>query len=407
MIGTILVLTIMLGVAAYQFLKGNIARATATILVVLFSSVIALGYFELLAGLLADYVTSVAPWAQLICFSLIFLLCFALFQTTVIALLKEPISLGDLVEKIGRPLCGLILGWLISGVVLTAASMAPIPNNYPYARFKARNPDASKPAPVLLNADGFIVGWFNKVSQGSFKAIREPKSFALLHADFLNQTYLNRHALDKEVTLMTNSPAIVVPSKAATWPAPDGLVDKEGQPINSPAGQTPLLVRIGIKKAVRDAEKFTTSQLRIICKDKGPDSHTLGGTGFTVYPYGYMVGPKTVEKKRLNEVINVGGQSGEGNVCNNDFLFFVPSHRVPVLAAFKLNNAVRLSPPVSADQSPSVIAFITGGSSQKVEPPTPAPQEQSREGAAEQAGREPDLMDATRGLVADPTILQN
>ncbi|MCH8216822.1 MAG: hypothetical protein IH892_08625 [Planctomycetes bacterium] len=406
MIGTILVLTSMLGVAAYQFLKGNITRATATILVVLFSSVIALGYFELLAGLLAGYMTSVAPWAQLICFSLIFLLCFALFQTAIIALLKEPISLGDLVEKIGRPLCGLILGWLISGVVLTAASMAPIPNNYPYARFKDRNPDASKPAHVLLNADGFIVGWFNKISQGSFKAIREPKSFALLHADFLNQTYLNRHALDKDVTLMTNSPAIVVPRKAATWPAPDGLVDKEGQSINSPAGRTPLLVRIGIKKAVKDAGKFTTSQLRIICKDKGPDSHTLGGAGFTVYPYGYMVGPKTVEKKRLNEVINVAGQSGEGNV-NIDFLFFVPSRQVPVLAAFKLNNAVQLSPPVSADQSPSVIAFITGGSSQERRQPNRAPQEPSPDGASEQAGRERDLMDVTRGVVADPSILQN
>ena len=406
MIGTILVLTSMLGVAAYQFLKGNITRATATILVVLFSSVIALGYFELLAGLLAGYMTSLAPWAQLICFSLIFLLCFALFQTAIIALLKEPISLGDLVEKIGRPLCGLILGWLISGVVLTAASMAPIPNNYPYARFKDRNPDASKPAHVLLNADGFIVGWFNKISQGSFKAIREPKSFALLHADFLNQTYLNRHALDKDVTLMTNSPAIVVPRKAATWPAPDGLVDKEGQSINSPAGRTPLLVRIGIKKAVKDAGKFTTSQLRIICKDKGPDSHTLGGAGFTVYPYGYMVGPKTVEKKRLNEVINVAGQSGEGNV-NIDFLFFVPSRQVPVLAAFKLNTAVQLSPPVSADQSPSVIAFITGGSSQERRQPNRAPQEPSPDGASEQAGRERDLMDVTRGVVADPSILQN
>ena len=406
MIGTILVLTCMLGVAAYQFRKGNIARATATILVVLFSSVIALGYFELLAALLANYVKSVGPWAQLICFSLIFLLCFALFQTAIIALLKERIDLGDLVEKIGRPLCGLTLGWLLAGVVLTAASMAPIPNNYPYARFDDRNPDASKPAHVLFNADGFIVGWFNKISQGSFSAIREPKSFALLHADFLNETYLNRHALDKDVTLMTDSAAIEVPRKAATRPAPEGLVDKEGQSVNPPAGRTPLLVRIGIKTSVRDAGKFTTSQLRIICKDKGPDSQALGGAGFTVYPYGYMVGPKTVEKKRLNELINVGGQSGEGNVRNIDFLFFVPSRQVPVLAAFKLNNAVQLSPPVSADQSPSVIAFIANGSSRSREPRPPT-QDQSREGARERAGRERDLMDATRGIVADPSILQN
>ncbi len=406
MIGTILVLACMLGVAAYQFLKGNITRATATILVVLFSSVIALGYFELLAALLAGYVESVALWAQLICFSLIFLLCFALFQTAVIALLKEPISLGELVEKIGRPLCGLVLGWLISGVVLTAASMAPIPNNYPYARFKDRNPDASKPAHVLLNADGFIVGWFNKVSAGSFRPIGEPKSFALLHANFLNETYLNRHALDK-VTLMTNSAAIEVPRKAATWPAPEGLVDREGQSINSPAGETPLLVRIGIKKSVKDAGRFTTSQLRIICKDKGPDSNTLGGAGVTVYPYGYMVGPKTVEKKRLNELIDVGRQSGGGNVRNIDFLFFVPSRQVPVLAAFKLNNAVQLAPPVSADQSPSVIAFIADGSSQERRQTNRAPQEPSPDGASEQAGRERDLMDATRGVVADPSILQN
>ncbi len=149
MIGTILVLIIIIGVAAYQFFKGCIVRGTATILVTLVASIVAFGYFEYLGTLLSGYMASIAPWSQLICFSLLFLICFALFQTAIITLLKDPISLGELTEKIGRPICGVILGWILSGVVLCAAAMAPIPNAYPYARFdstpKPNTPNPYKP----------------------------------------------------------------------------------------------------------------------------------------------------------------------------------------------------------------------------------------------------------------------
>ena len=88
-------------------MKGDITRGVATIFIAFISSFLAFGYYEWLAVFLSGYVASVGPWAQLICFALLFVVGFALLQTGLIAVLRDPIDLGDLAEKINpylRPL---------------------------------------------------------------------------------------------------------------------------------------------------------------------------------------------------------------------------------------------------------------------------------------------------------------
>jgi len=86
---TVAVLLIIAGCAAYQYFKGNIVRAVATVFVALIASFIAFGFFETLAKLMLSLqaLQSLGAWVYVICFVLIFLICFALFQTGIIAIM--------------------------------------------------------------------------------------------------------------------------------------------------------------------------------------------------------------------------------------------------------------------------------------------------------------------------------
>ncbi len=301
---TVAVLLIIAGCAAYQYFKGNIVRAVATVFVALIAGFIALGFFETLAKLLMSLqaLQSLGAWVYVISFVLIFLICFALFQTGIIAIMHEPINLGDLPEKIGRPIVGVFLGWVLSGVILVAACMAPLPNTYPYARFDERNPSVGKTTKAFLNADGLVSGWFSVISKGSFSAISKPKSFAVMRASFLDQIYLNRHAVGQEVSVLTKEVAIDMPPKAAVWSAEDNLVDQDGKSLAGQAGCRAMNVRINLKlKGLKEHSPFTLGQVRIVCKETSQPGTALEGQGVVVYPSGYMTAQNTVLLKSLKD----------------------------------------------------------------------------------------------------------
>ena len=196
MAGLVVVL-IILGCVAYQYLKGTFLKAFAAIIIAICASVVAFGYFEILANVFVSRsdnsrYLSLAPWAQSLSFVLLLVLAFGILQTIVNKLTREPIDLGLLAERIGRVVCGIFLGLILSGLLLTALAMAPLSNKYPYQRFYPTNPNAEKPKKVLLNADGFVTGWFSMMSRGAFSGKR---SFAALHPNFLDQVFLNRHSI--------------------------------------------------------------------------------------------------------------------------------------------------------------------------------------------------------------------
>lgn len=355
---TALVLLIIAGCAAYQYFKGNIVRGMATVFVVLIASFIAFGYFEYISKLLIDInsLQNLGTWIYVICFALIFLISFALFQTVIIAMMREPINLGDLPEKIGRPITGVLLGWILSGVILVIAGMAPLPNTYPYARFDERNPKADSPNKAMLNADGLVSGWFSIISKGSFSAISKPQSFAVMRATFLDQIYLNRHAIGQDVSLMTKDTVISVPSKAA-WDAPDNLVDQDEKEITNKPGCSPMIVRINLsKKGLSDSSPFTLGQIRIVCKSISEAGNSaLHGQGEVIYPMGFMSGMNTATIKNLSDKISVtSDRFGDQSNKPIDFVCFIPNGMIPVLAEFKMNNAAKIPSPVTGENIPQI-----------------------------------------------------
>ncbi|MHC4752924.1 MAG: hypothetical protein ACYTFW_24045 [Planctomycetota bacterium] len=307
MIGLAVVLVTILGCAAFQYFKGTIVKAFATIIVAICASLVAFGYFEVLANLLVNKFPSLILWIQPLCFALLFILAFAILQTVAVQLARKPVDLGFLPERIGRVICGIFLGLILSGLLLTALAMAPLPNKYPYQRFDQRNPNADRPNKVLFNADGFTAGWFNLVSKGSFRTILNPKSFAVLHPDFLDQIFLNRHNISDDIPLLTSTESIDVPREDGAWYAPaTDIKDTDGNPITPKSGHSLVIVRMGIKKnALTDAGKFTPAQLRLICKQETSAKEPLAGKGINVYPIGYISGENQIQTKKLNELITV------------------------------------------------------------------------------------------------------
>jgi hypothetical protein len=397
-------LVIIAGCAAFLFLKGTLVQGITMILNVIIAGFVALGFYEMLVPLLVKYAAGMAEWAPLICFGLLLILTFAILQTVAMQLGKEKVDLGKLPEQIGRVVCGVILGYVVTGNLLVAAAMAPLPVQYPYPRFEQRNPNPSKPNKAVLSPDGFVTGLFATVSKGSFSGIREPKSFAMLHAGYLDQLYLNRHKLSQKVWTTTNAPAFNA-SKSSVWPAPDSLRDSDGKPLGARPGENLMLARVELKnRALKEGAKLTLSQIRLVCGPKSGARSSLAGQGTAVYPVGYVGANNRLERKSLDDVI--AEESSEAMTAM-DAAFYVPANLVPRLLEFRDSNAIPVSLPASGEEAPAMISYPGSSASPKNEPAQPSqpqqeppapvpPQPQSRE-----PGHEKTLSEHTRGLVPD------
>jgi hypothetical protein len=365
--GSLVVVMIILGCGAYQYFKGTIFKAVSAIIITICASAVAFGYFEMLAAYFtkegsASKYPAIVPYAQPLCFALLFILTFAVLQTAAMQLTRLPVDFGLMPERIGRPILGVFLGLILSGLLLTGLAMAPLPNKYPYQRFEGTSPSAQSPNRVLLNADGFVSGWFGLLSKGSFAAIREPRSFATLHPAFIDQLFLNRQNESPDIPLMTSAESIEVPNKNGAWYAPaTGVKDADGKPIAAQAGLSLVVVRMGIlKNTVNDSGRFTLGQLRLICKQKDASGDPLAGKGRNVYPIGYFSAPDRITTKRLTEPITIDRSDYVGQDTRRyvDYVFNVPNDFVPVLLEFKGNCIVNLPRIVSAEQAPPPAPFV-------------------------------------------------
>lgn len=380
-LASLAVVLIILGCVAYQYFRGTFVGAFATIIIAICASVAAFGFFEVLANIFisrgADSrLLSLLPWAQPLCFALLFIIVFGMLQTGVMFLTRQPIDLGFLPERIGRVVCGLFLGLILAGLLLTALEMAPLPIKYPYQRF------GGKRHKVLLKANGFATGLFSIVSGGSFSGNR---SFSTIHPDYLDQLYLNRLISGTSI-LTSKSPAISVPSKQAVWPAPESLneqisqlvlqLNRQGKlkdeltdesismpgPVSS--NYQPTIVRVGIKRSALSTKDeinggaFILPQLRLICKQQGYGEGPLAGAGINIYPIGHL---KAADQIQVSTEIEIERNDFEEGAREKwiDFVFCVPRDYVPVLVEFKQNSIVEIRPSaiVTADKAPPPALF--------------------------------------------------
>lgn len=403
------VVLVILGCAAYQYFKGTLVKAFATIIIAICASVVAFSYFEALANVFISRsdnsrFLSIAPWAQPLCFMLLFILSFAILQTVAVQLSRHPVDLGFLPERIGRVVCGLFLGLIVSGLLLTALEMGPLSIAYPYQRFDPVRLEPENPDRVLLNADGLATGLFSTISNGSFSGKR---SFSTIHPDYLDQLFLNR--LIGGVSIISSSfPAIEV-SKPAVWPASEALkkqvdnfvseLNRRGRLVDEPTGRSvPMpgwlksgydatIVRVAIKKSALKTEAavsggtFMHPQLRLICKRRGYGSNRLAGKAKSVYPIGHL---RAADEIQVSPGMKIEREDFDRNASRKpiDFVFCVPSGFEPVLIQFKLNSIaeIPLSAIVSADKAPEEAApFISSFDGKEEAQKTDRPSDASKQ----------------------------
>jgi len=351
----LVMLAIMAGCAAFLFLKGTLVQGVTMVFNTIIAGFVAFGFFEMLARVLVKYSPGIAVWAPLICFALLFILTFAVLQTAASQLAKEKADLGKLPEQIGRVVSGLLLGYLLTGHVLVAAAMAPLPSQYPYPRFDQRNPNPAKPSKPVLSPDGFVTGLFATISKGSFSAIHQPRSFAVLHAGYMDQLYLNRRQVAEKVPLMTSMPTINVP-KGGVRVAPDSLRDSEGKSLSIPPGENLMLVRVEMNaRGLKDAGKFTLSQFRLVCGPRSSGKAPLGGQGQAVYPLGYIGDKGRLDRKPLDEIL--AAQSDSGEPVKMDLAFSAPTSLTPLVLEFKRNDAAQVSLSAAGEEPLEMVPF--------------------------------------------------
>jgi len=360
---SLIILLIIIGFSAYLYLKSDFVRSFLIFVIIVLSSVPAFAFYEYVASFIFSSdnkkIIKLAPIAHPLCFFLLFVITAIVLLIVQNKLCKEKIILGIIAERTGRVICGFFSGLLLSGMLLVLLLMSPLPHKYPYERFSSTNPDVENPNKVLLNADGFVVGWFNIFSKGSLSGSR---SFSVLHPDFLDTTFLNRLGLSKQVTIATTGSASVieVPQEKGIWPAPEELTDDSGKPIRQKIDSIPTLVRVGLTKAVlQSGGAFTPLQLPLICKPKDEINNVYKGSAQVIYPIGYMKTPTQIEYKSLNSVIKPTQQDLDGTLKWVDFVYQVPADSVPVLLRFKSNTVLKLSKPVDASEAPEIIPFET------------------------------------------------
>jgi hypothetical protein len=381
---SLLVVIIILGCAAYQYFKGTFTSAFATIIIAICASIASFGFFEALANVFISRsetgsFLAIVPWAQPLCFALIFIIVFGALQTGMIFLTHhQPVDLGFLPERIGRVVCGIVLGLLLSGFLLTTLGMAPLPNKYPYQRFDGKRKK------VLLNADGFAAGLFSIISKGSLSGQR---SFATIHPEFLDQVHLNRQISGTPlVTCRTPAIGLPKPTEPAVWPAPESLNEQisqivsdlnrqsrlkgaSGKSISMPGltsnDYQPTIVRVGIQRAALSSKPkinggtFLLSQLRLICKRQGYGDEPLTGPGINIYPIGHL---KAADEIQVSTEIKLTGRDHFKNNAKEkwiDFVFCVPRDYVPMLLEFKQNSIIEIPSRavVTADKAPSPVLF--------------------------------------------------
>ncbi len=354
---------------------------------------IAFGFFELLAGIIVGRgngsLTSLVPWAHTISFILLFVLAFAILQTAASQLLYTPVDFGFMPERIGRVVCGIVLGLFVSGFLFTAVDMSPLSPKWPYQRFDPANVKIDEPKKAFLNVDGLAAGLFNAISNGGLSG---KISFATIHPNYLDQLFLNRLFGSGVSVVSALSPAIEV-SKPAVWPASEAIGEQVGRfieelrrsgrlsyedsksvslPISTKGGYDATMVRIGINKRALRTEPaltggiFTPGQLRLICMRKGYGQEQLAGEAANVYPIGYLKAADQVQAMAPQIKVESSDFQDGANSRFIDFVFCVPNGFEPALVEYKLNSiaAIPRSAIVAADQAPQAVTFVQSAGEQ-------------------------------------------
>ena len=345
MLATIIVLVIILLGVTYFYMKCNAVTSLTTVLAALMGCILAFSYYEQLAGLLASEKWAVT-WIQSAAFLLIFFFGFLFIRVLSGFLAKSDFDIGRMAKLTMTLIGGILTGLIVSGVLLIALALSPLPPDKLYSRFPVSQPiyiNISN-APII-NADGFVTSLYSWISRSSLSS---PKSFAVLHTDYLSQLHLNRYPISRKIPAVCSPKAIKLPGRniqsVRLWDLPD-------QPRLT-------VVRLGISGnsiakggVVGKSGKlsFIPAQIRLITKEQD-QAGKYTGSAQVVYPIG-LLHNGTLETLSLNQdMIEETRNLGPDRTWWLDLAFQVPSGQRAMLLSFKQNAIIELPKAVPTNE---------------------------------------------------------
>jgi uncharacterized membrane protein required for colicin V production len=326
MLGSLLVIIIIAGFALYQYVKGGIVSGFIFLIAAITAAIAAFSYYELAASYITAY-SFIGAKSFSIAFIVLFLVVFTVVREISVKLIKPDISFGSPIDKFVGTGIGAAAGYIVAGVILITIGLMPYKTNWIYSRFsdKVDNPPLS--SGVFLNPDAFVTKLFGLFSSGSLKG---QNSFAVVHADYIDQIFLNRLLVSDNISPLARDGAIrIVPQGVRL--APENLMEapkeqETAQPVEPPSGKSIVLVGLRISgpslaPAEGDQQKLVLSQLRLV-----------SASGQVAYPIGYLNSERQLVVKPLNASL-----SDELKAEKIDFVFYIPKDTAPVALEFRQN----------------------------------------------------------------------
>jgi hypothetical protein len=358
MVGTLLVIGIIVGFALYQYIKGGIVVGFIFLMAVIIGTAMAFGYYEQMAGYVKDY-DFIGAKAYPLAFFVLFIASFILVKEVANQVLKPDISFGAMIDKVGGVILGMLVGYIFAGAMLVVIGLMPYKINWLYGRFNDNLDNPPLANRKILNPDGFLSGVFSMLSNGS---LRGTNSFAMVHADYIDQIFLNRHLISEGIMPIAANDAVSL-AIPGVRPAPEDLMAVSEQKDQPPQSFTPepgkilTLMRLQINatdlipgNAGEVQPKLALSQLRLVLKEKQDAGTVSSGFGEVVYPIGYINSAGQLQTKPLNAILGKE-EFGTGAL---DFAFNIPASTTPVLIEFRHNIIEEIRPMAApAAQPPS------------------------------------------------------
>lgn len=337
----VIIILIILLIMAYFYLKCSVIASLSTLILAILATFVALSYYEILAELFVSRGYGI-PWAHTGCYTLAFILSFALLRALRDLLIGgTKLELGEPIKIAAAVVCGLVTGIIACGNLLIAIGLSPAHHKMLYSRFDPTTKVSIKnPNKSFLNTDGFVAGLYATASRG---ALSSSKSFAVLHTDYLTQIHLNRLQTKQEkITAVTSKKALQIPSGKKK---PVRIFDIDG------VGKA-TVVRMGlVAKNIQDggagnpAESgkidFIPAQIRIISKPNGDPTEPARGSGTAYYPIGLMDNGNFT-KTDLKQVINPATPKNKNRPIWVDVVFDIPQGERAMFIQFKQNALAEL-----------------------------------------------------------------
>lgn len=357
MIPLIILTVITLAMIAESVLKPSFFKHIVMLFAAVCGIVFAFTFYEALATVITR-IKLVPSSSYAVAFVLLFAISFAILKLLGDFTIRPEVKMPAAFAKASSIICSIIFGVLATGAILVFLSLMPINAKYPYDRLANAGAEKVNASKSPLNMDGMVTGLYNMVSAGSFAGKNE---FGAVHANFLDNNYLNRAHLTDSVSTLSGKDAVKLSTaEDAVRKAHTQLKYSGGnQLVQHPAGKQMYIVTVSLsQKSIesggivedKGGYSFAPGQFRLLSNR----NYAAGAKGDTetVYPAGHLDQYRKLTKFDLaNDVIDLADYKQDNKDAVISLAFYVSEGYSPVALSFRHNVIKQLPKEAGKEQA--------------------------------------------------------